>query len=89
MNRTHLKVRHILDDIPTKEEFQEVIEKVKLTPRQLEILELRFIRHLLNYEIAELLGVYEKTVVRDLRKSYRMINEILGKQSREKALQKL
>jgi len=50
MNRTHLKVRHILDDIPTKEEFQEVIEKVKLTPRQLEILELRFIRHLLNSE---------------------------------------
>ena len=84
-----MKVRHILDDIPTKEEFQEVIEKVKLTPRQLEILELRFIRHLLNYEIAELLGVSEKTVVRDLRKSYRMINEILGKQSREKALQKL
>lgn len=35
MNRTNLKVRHILDDIPTKEEFQEVIEKVKLTPRQL------------------------------------------------------
>ena len=33
MNRTNLKVRHILDDIPTKEEFQEVIEKVKLTPR--------------------------------------------------------
>ena len=32
MNRTNLKVRHILDDIPTKEEFQEVIEKVKLTP---------------------------------------------------------
>ena len=31
MNRTNLKVRHILDDIPTKEEFQEVIEKVKLT----------------------------------------------------------
>lgn len=53
MNRTNLKVRHILDDIPTKEEFQEVIEKVKLTPRQLEILELRFIRHLLNYEIAD------------------------------------
>ncbi|WP_418807667.1 ECF-type sigma factor [Phascolarctobacterium faecium] len=89
MNRTYLKVRHILDDIPTKEEFQEVIEKVKLTPRQLEILELRFIRHLLNYEIADLLGVSEKTVVRDLRKSYRMIHEILGKQSREKALQKL
>ena len=89
MNRTYLKVRHILDDIPTKEEFQEVIEKVKLTPRQLEILELRFIRHLLNYDIADLLGVSEKTVVRDLRKSYRMIHEILGKQSREKALQKL
>lgn len=57
MNRTNLKVRHILDDIPTKEEFQEVIEKVKLTPRQLEILELRFIRHLLNYEIADRLGL--------------------------------
>ena len=79
MNHTNLKVRHILDDIPTKEEFQEVIEKVKLTPRQLEILELRFIRHLLNYEIA---------VVRDLRKSYRMIHEILNKQNCEKALQK-
>lgn len=60
MNRTNLKVRHILDDIPTKEEFQEVIEKVKLTPRQLEILELRFIRHLLNYEIADRLGLSEK-----------------------------
>ena len=88
MNRTNLKVRHILDDIPTKEEFQEVIEKVKLTPRQLEILELRFIRHLLNYEIADRLGLSEKTVVRDLRKSYRMIHEILNKQHCEKALQK-
>ena len=80
MNRTNLKVRHILDDIPTKEEFQEVIEKVKLTPRQLEILELRFIRHLLNYEIADRLGLSEK--------SYRMIHEILNKQNCEKALQK-
>ena len=62
MNRTNLKVRHILDDIPTKEEFQEVIEKVKLTPRQLEILELRFIRHLLNYEIADRLGLPLGTV---------------------------
>ncbi len=88
MNRTNLKVRHILDDIPTKEEFQEVIEKVKLTPRQLEILELRFIRHLLNYELADRLGLSEKTVVRDLRKSYRMIHEILNKQNCEKALQK-
>lgn len=26
MNRTNLKVRHIVDDIPTKEEFQEVRE---------------------------------------------------------------
>ena len=85
MNRTNLKVRHILDDIPTKEEFQEVIEKVKLTPR---LLELRFIRHLLNYEIADRLGLSEKTVVRDLRKSYRMIHEILNKQNCEKALQK-
>ena len=83
-----VKDRHILDDIPTKEEFQEVIEKVKLTPRQLEILELRFIRHLLNYEIADRLGLSEKTVVRDLRKSYRMIHEILNKQNCEKALQK-
>nr|DAN61045.1 MAG TPA: response regulator [Caudoviricetes sp.] len=88
MNRTNLKVRHILDDIPTKEEFQEVIEKVRLTPRQLEILELRFIRHLLNYEIADRLGLSEKTVVRDLRKSCRMIHEILNKQNCEKALQK-
>ena len=88
MNRTNLKVRHILDDIPTKEEFQEVIEKVKLTPRQLEILELRFIRHLLNYEIADRLGLSEKSVVRDRRKSSRMIHEILNKQNCEKALQK-
>lgn len=79
MNRTNLKVRHILDDIPTKEEFQEVIEKVKLTPRQLEILELRFIRYLLNYEIADRLGLSEKTVVRDLRKSYRMIHLVYKK----------
>ena len=64
MNRTNLKVRHILDDIPTKEEFQEVIEKVKLTPRQLEILELRFIRHLLNYEIADRAQKYQNPSLR-------------------------
>lgn len=53
MEPSCLRTRKTLEDIPTKNEFWEVINKVKLTPRQMEILELRFIDDLLVYEIGE------------------------------------
>ena len=69
MEPSCLRTRKTLEDIPTKNEFWEVINKVKLTPRQIEILELRFIDDLLVYEIGE----------RDLRDCYRKIKRILEK----------
>ena len=72
--------RHVCGPgIPTKNEFWEVINKVKLTPRQMEILELRFIDDLLVYEIGEKMGISRKTVERDLRDCYRKIKRILEK----------
>lgn len=62
-----------------KMNFGEVINKVKLTPRQMEILELRFIDDLLVYEIGEKMGISRKTVERDLRDCYRKIKRILEK----------
>ena len=70
MEPSCLRTRKTLEDIPTKKEFWEVINKVKLTPRQMEILELRFIDDLLVYEIGEKMGISRKTVERDLRDCY-------------------
>lgn len=38
MKPSCLRIRKTLEDIPTKNEFWEVINKVKLTPRQIVIL---------------------------------------------------
>jgi len=79
MEPSCLRARQTLEDIPTKNEFWEVINKVKLTPRQIEILELRFIDDLLVYEIGEKMGISCKTVERDLRDCYKKIKRILEK----------
>ena len=79
MEPSCLRTRKTLEDIPTKNEFWEVINKVKLTPRQMEILELRFIDDLLVYEIGEKMGISRKTVERDLRDCYRKIKRILDR----------
>lgn len=66
MEPSCLRTRKTLEDIPTKNEF-------------MEILELRFIDDLLVYEIGEKMGISRKTVERDLRDCYRKIKRILEK----------
>ncbi|WP_455655895.1 sigma factor-like helix-turn-helix DNA-binding protein [Phascolarctobacterium sp.] len=79
MDKTYQQIRQTLDDVPTKSEFWDIVGKIKLTSRQMEILELRFIDGLLLYEIGDKMGLSTKTVERDLRDCYRKIKKILEK----------
>lgn len=50
----------------TRRSFSAVLEEAKITPRQVEICELKFVKGLTNYQIAMQLNVSVKTVAGDI-----------------------
>lgn len=61
----------------TRRSFYDVLHEAKVTPRQLEICELRFIKGLYNYQIGMQLNISEKTVEREISAAYKAINRVL------------
>lgn len=61
----------------TRRSFYDVLEEAKITPRQLKICELRFIKGLYNYQIGMQLNISEKTVEREISTAYKAINGVL------------
>lgn len=61
----------------TQKEFDTVVAEAKLTPRQMEIIELKFIRDLKNYQIAQQINTSVQTVERDLQKAYNAVKKAL------------
>lgn len=61
----------------TRKEFDAVIAEAKLTPRQIEIIELKFIHDLKNYQIAMKIDTSVQTVERDLRQAYNSVKRVL------------
>lgn len=63
----------------SRRSFYDVLKEAKITPRQQEIAELRFVGGLLNYQIAMKLNVSVKTVEKELQSAYKAVNRILDK----------
>lgn len=61
----------------TRRSFYDVLNEAKVTPRQFEICELRFIKGLYNYQIGMQLNISEKTVEREISAAYKAINRVL------------
>ena len=54
-----------------------IISEAKLTPRQIEIIELKFIHDLKNYQIAMKIDTSVQTVERDLQQAYNSVKRAL------------
>lgn len=61
----------------SRKSFYEVIREAKITPRQMQICELRFVQGLLNYQIAMQLNISTKTVENEIKAAYKAVNRIL------------
>lgn len=61
----------------SRRSFYSVLEEAKITPRQMEICELRFVKGLFNYQIAMRLNITEKTVENEIKTAYKAVNRIL------------
>ena len=62
----------------TKSSFRAVLEEAKITPRQIEICELRFVKGMTNYQIAAQLNISDKTVEKELNTAYKQISNVLA-----------
>lgn len=65
MDTCRLQARDWLSQ-STRKEFEAIISEAKLTPRQIEIIELKFIHDLKNYQIAMKIDTSVQTVERGL-----------------------
>ena len=54
----------------TFDEFQRFVEKAKLTPRQIQIIKLKIVDNLLNYQVASRLNLSIETVKTELAKIF-------------------
>lgn len=61
----------------TRRSFSAVLEEAKITPRQIEICELKFIKGMTNYQIAAELNVSDKTIEKELNRAYKSITNVL------------
>lgn len=62
----------------TRRSFSAVLEEAKITPRQVEICELKFIKGMTNYQIAAELNVSGETVDKELNTAYKRITNVLS-----------
>lgn len=63
--------------LSTRKPFNEVIDEAKLTPTQLSIAVMKFIKGKRNYEIAVELNISESTVDKEVAKAYDAICRVL------------
>lgn len=61
----------------TRRTFYDVVKEAKITPRQMQVIELRYIDGLMNYQIANVLSVSTKTIENDLRTAYCAVSRVL------------
>ena len=54
----------------TYDEFQRFVDKAKLTPRQIQIIKLKIVDNLLNYQVASRLNLSIETVKTELAKIF-------------------
>lgn len=57
--------------------FYAVLQEAKITPRQMQICEMKFVEGKMNYQIAMELNISTKTVDREISTAYKAINRVL------------
>ena len=62
----------------TRRSFSAVLNEAKITPRQLEICELKFSKGLTNYQIAMQMNLSVKTIDKELNTAYKLITNVLA-----------
>lgn len=63
----------------SRRSFYEVLNEAKITPRQMQIAEMRFVKGLMNFQIASELNISEKTVEKEISAAYKAVNRVLEK----------
>lgn len=63
----------------TRSNFFDVIQEAKISPRQMQIIEMRFVKGLMNFQIASELNISEKTVEKEISAAYKAVNRVLEK----------
>lgn len=76
MNEMLRKTREWLN-CSTRRSFSAVLHEAKITPRQMQICELKFVKGLTNYQIAAELNVSDKTIEKELNRAYKSITNVL------------
>lgn len=61
----------------SRRSFYAVLQEVKITPRQMQICEMKFVEGKMNYQIAMELNISTKTVDREISTAYKAINRVL------------
>lgn len=59
--------------------FYAVLKEAKITPRQMQVCEMKFVNGKTNYQIAMEMNISVKTVEKDLSTAYNAINKVLLK----------
>lgn len=62
----------------TRRSFSAVLKEAKITPRQLEICELKFVQGLTSYQIAMQMNLSVKTIDKELNTAYKQITNVLA-----------
>lgn len=62
----------------TRYTFYNVVKEAKMTPRQMQVIELRYVDGLMNYQIASKLSVSVKTIENDLHSAYGAVSRVLA-----------
>lgn len=78
MKELHKSARDWLIE-SSRRSFSAVLYDAKITPRQMQICEMKFVEGKMNYQIAMELNISTKTVDREISTAYKAINRVLMK----------
>lgn len=62
----------------SRQDFEDIIYRAKITPRQQTIIEMRILKNIEIFRIAQTLNLSERAVQADIKKAYDLISNILG-----------
>ena len=76
MNEMLRKTREWLN-CSSRKSFGAVLHEAKITPRQIEICELKFVKGMTNYQIAAEMNLSDKKIEKELNRAYKSITNVL------------
>lgn len=62
----------------TRRSFSAVLREAKITPRQVKVCELKFVKGLTSYQIAMQMNLSVKTIDKELNTAYKQITNVLA-----------